>query len=77
MLDIIIYGIILYFIYAILFKKSLTEKHRESQNRLRELDRKIENTQEEFLDRFEKRTGTRDVEKYWDDYLDRTGRRIK
>ena len=55
MLDIIIYGIILYFIYAILFKKSLTEKHREYKKKMDSLDNKI-NT---------------DLDKMWDDITKR------
>lgn len=53
-----------------------TKKLKKYEKKLADLDQKIDATQKEFIDQFEKETGTRDIDKYWEDYLDRTGRRI-
>jgi hypothetical protein len=57
MLDIIIYGIILYFIYAILFKKSLTEKHREYKKKIADHDDVAEKAYDQFKKAWEVETG--------------------
>ena len=50
-----------------------TKKLKKYEKKLADLDQKISTTQKDFLDQFERETGTRDVEKYYDDYLVRMG----
>mgnify|MGYP006148190603 CR=1 FL=1 len=57
MLDIIIYGIILYFIYAILFKKSLTVKLRETKKKIVKHDAAAKEAHGQFKKAWESETG--------------------
>jgi len=53
-----------------------TKKLKKYEKQLADLDQKIAATQKDFIDRFEKRTGTRDIDQYVEDYLVSKGWKI-